>query len=73
MEHVQCRLYFCIAGADVTHDIISFQVAFEEGSMRLFDQVSLEIFTSSADELSVLYRVIRKRQFGINSQGKSST
>ena len=51
MEHVQCRLYFCIAGTDVTHDIISFQVAFEEGSMRLFDQESLDIFKSSVDKL----------------------
>jgi len=51
MEHVQCQLYFCIAGADFTHDIISFQVAFEEGSMCLFDKESLDIFKGSVDKL----------------------
>jgi len=50
MEHVQCRLYFCIAGADLTRDIVSFQVTFDEGSMCLFDKESLDIFKSSADK-----------------------
>jgi len=50
MEHLQCQLYFCIGGADVTHDIILFQVAFDEGSMCLFDKESLDILKSSVDK-----------------------
>ena len=50
MEHVQCRLYFCIAGAYLTRNIVSFQVTFDEGSMCLFDKESLDVFKSSVDK-----------------------
>jgi len=32
------------------HDIISFQVGFDGGSMCLFDKESLDIFKSSVDK-----------------------
>ena len=49
IEHVQCRSYVRIAGINFAHDIVSFQVTFNEGSMCLFDQELFDIFKSSDD------------------------
>ena len=47
MEHVQYRSHLCIAGAYFRHEIVSFHVTFDEGSMCLLEKESLDICKSS--------------------------